>query len=135
MVIVLFICKENTYRSQIAEALFNSVAKRNFAISASGAEPAKEVSKDAIALLKDAYGIDMSGQKPKMLTEEMLRRATRVITICDPNDCVLIPKEYKAEHWDIPKFEGMDEEAKLKNLELLHAKVEALAKELENIDE
>jgi arsenate reductase len=131
MAIVLFVCKENAYRSQIAEALFNRMAKNSFAISASGAEPAKEVSKDAIKLLKDVYNIDMSNQKPKMLTEEMLHMATRVITVCDPKDCVLIPKEYKAEHWDIPRFEGMNEEEKIKTLKLLHDRVSTLVMGLE----
>jgi len=131
MAVVLFVCKENTYRSQIAEALFNSMAKNSFAISASGAEPAREVSKDAIRLLKNAYGIDMSNQKPKMLTKEMLHKATRVITVCDPKDCVLIPKEYKTEHWDIPKFESMKEEEKLVALKSLHDKIKSLVDELE----
>jgi len=131
MVVVLFVCKENAYRSQIAEALFNSMAKNSSAISASGTEPAKEVSKDAIRLLKKVYGIDMSNQKPKKLTKEMLRKATRVITVCDPKDCVLIPKEYKTEHWDIPKFESMNEEEKLAALKSLHDKVKSLIDELE----
>ncbi len=114
MALVLFVCKENSYRSQIAEAIFNSVSKKDFAISASGAEPAKEVSPEAIELLKSRYGIDMSGQRPKMLTENMLKSASRIITVCDPDDCVLLPKSYNAEHWDIPKFEAMDEEEKEK---------------------
>ncbi|MCL4372275.1 low molecular weight phosphatase family protein [Candidatus Marsarchaeota archaeon] len=131
MALVLFVCKENTYRSQIAEALFNSMAKRDSAISASGAEPAKEISHDAIMLLKKTYGIDMSGQKPKMLTEKMLKSASRIITVCDPKDCVLLPKSYNAEHWSIPKFEGMNDEEKEKNLKNLYEKVKKLVNELE----
>jgi arsenate reductase len=130
MALVLFVCKENSYRSQIAEAIFNSVSKKDFAISASGAEPAKEVSPEAIELLKSRYGIDMSGQRPKMLTEDMLKSASRIITVCNPDDCVLLPKSYNAEHWDIPKFEAMDEEEKEKNLENLYEKVRKLAMEL-----
>jgi len=131
MALILFVCKENTYRSQIAEALFNSISKRNRAISASGAEPSKEISPDAVRIVRKVYGIDMSGQKPKMLTEKMLSSASRIITVCDPNDCVLLPKSYNAEHWNIPKFEGMDEMEKERNLELLHAMVEDLVKRLE----
>ena len=131
MALVLFVCKENSYRSQIAEAIFNSVSKKDFAISASGAEPAKEVSPEAIALLKNRYGIDMSGQRPKMLTEDMLKSASRIITVCNPGDCVLLPKSCNAERWDIPKFEAMDEEEKEKNLESLYEKVKKLAIELE----
>ena len=92
MALVLFVCKENSYRSQIAEAIFNSVSKKDFAISASGAEPAKEVSPEAIALLKSRYGIDMSGQRPKMLTEDMLKSASRIITVCDPTIACFSPK-------------------------------------------
>jgi arsenate reductase len=131
MALVLFVCKENAYRSQMAEAIFDNISKKDFAISASGAEPAKEVSPDAIMLLKRKYGIDMSKQKPKMLTEKMLNSASRIITVCNPNDCVLLPKSYNAEHWNIPKFEQMNEEEKEKNLENLYEKVKKLAKELE----
>ncbi|MCW6160776.1 MAG: hypothetical protein LVQ97_01150 [Candidatus Micrarchaeales archaeon] len=131
MALVLFICKENAYRSQIAEAIFNSLSKRNRAISASGAEPSMEVSRDAIMLLKKMYGIDMSGQKPKRLTGEMLASASKIITVCNPEDCVLLPKKYNAEHWNVPKFEGMDEEDKEKNLARLYAMVKDLVEKLE----
>ncbi len=67
-------------------------------------------------LLKSRYGIDMSGQRPKMLTEDMLKSASKIITVCNPDDCVLLPESYNAGHWNIPKFEAMDEEEKEKSL-------------------
>ena len=120
---ILFICKENTYRSQIAEAIFNNMTTEHHAISASGAEPAKKVSEDAIRLLKKVYDIDMGRQKPKRLTKLMLDNASRIIILCDPTDCILIPKNYKTEHWNIPKMENMSEKDKIKALGKLHQKI------------
>ena len=120
---ILFICKENRYRSQIAEAIFNNLTTEYHAISASGAEPAQKVSDDAIRLLKKVYGIDMGGQKPKRLTRPMLDNASKIIILCDPKDCILIPKNYKAEHWNIAKMENMSEKDKIKELGKLHQKI------------
>jgi protein-tyrosine-phosphatase len=127
---VLFVCKENEYRSQIAEALFNSMTIKHHAISAAGEEPAKKVSKDAISLLKRVYGINMSQQKPKRLTKSMLDNADKIIILCDPKDCILIPKSYATEHWDIPKMETLDEESKIKEVGTFHQKIAELIAEL-----
>ena len=101
---ILFVCKGNKYRSQIAEAIFNSMTAEHHAISASGAKPAQKVSGDAIRLLKKVYNIDMGRQKSKRLTKSMLDNASKIIILCDPKDCILIPKNYKTEHWNIPKI-------------------------------
>ncbi len=127
---ILFVCKENKYRSQIAEALFNSMTTKHHATSAAGKEPAKEVSKDAISLLKRVYGINMSQQKPKRLTKSMLDNVDKIIILCDPKDCILIPKSYATEHWDIPKMETLNEESKIKALGMLHQKIAELIAEL-----
>ena len=127
---ILFVCKENKYRSQIAEVLFNSTTAKHHAISAAGKKPAKKVSKDAISLLKITYGIDMSQQKPKRLTKSLLDNSDRIIILCDPKDCILIPKSYAAEHWNIPKMETLDEGSKIKALGRLRQKIAELIAEL-----
>ncbi len=127
---ILFICKENKYRSQIAEALFNRLTTSHKAFSASGAEPADKISEDAVKLLKKAYNIDIIGQKPKRLTKSMLEKADRVIVLCNPEDCILIPKKYLVEHWNIQKMENLEETEKFKALDDLRNKVMALIAEL-----
>jgi protein-tyrosine-phosphatase len=131
MAVILFVCKENKYRSQMAEALFNKMTTKHHAISASGAEPADKISEEAILLLKQVYGIDMSNQKSKRLTKSMLDSASKIIILCEPKDCILIPKNYKTEHWDIPKMENINQVEKRDALNTLYQKIIALISELD----
>jgi len=131
MATILFICKENRYRSQIAEALFNHMTTKHHAISAAGAEPAINVSVDAISLVKKIYDIDMSAQVPKKVTVPMLEKANKIITLCDPKDCILIPRHYIVEHWDIPNMENLSEADKLKEIKNLHDKIADLITSLD----
>jgi len=66
---VLFVYIENSCRNQIAETLFNAMAKNAMAESA-GTNPAKEVDENAIKVMKE-IGIDMQNKKPRMLTSEI----------------------------------------------------------------
>jgi arsenate reductase len=88
------VCKENAYKSQIAEALFNHLTVKHGAISTAGAKPAAEISEDVATILKKEYGIDMHDQASKTLTKNMLDSADRIIIVRDPIDCVLLPKRY-----------------------------------------
>lgn len=77
---VLFVCVGNSARSQMAEAFFNHLAQgRAFAISA-GTSPEQKVAPIAIEVMREA-GIDLTHQRPKALTEEMMNEAQRVISL------------------------------------------------------
>jgi len=77
---VLFICIGNSARSQMAEAFFNHLAGGKAEALSAGTSPAREVAPLAIEVMKEA-GIDMSRQRPKSLTEEMVSEAERVISM------------------------------------------------------
>jgi len=80
---ILFVCVGNSGRSQMAEAFFNRFARGDVMATSAGTQPADSVSRQAIAAMAEV-GIDISGQRPKALTEEMLQQADRVITMgCD----------------------------------------------------
>jgi arsenate reductase len=77
---VLFVCVGNSGRSQMAEALFNhSCGGDSLAISA-GTRPATSVSRIAIAAMAELH-IDISAQRPKPLTQQMIQQADRIITM------------------------------------------------------
>lgn len=81
---VLFVCVGNSGRSQMAEAFFNHFrgGGRLVAMSA-GTRPATSVSRTAIAAMTE-LGIDISAQRPKPLTRQMIQQADRVIAMgCD----------------------------------------------------
>lgn len=71
---VLFIYVENSGRSQIAEGFFRYTPIGYTALSA-GTRPLGEINPLAIQVMKE-YGIDISKQTPKVVTEYMIRNAT-----------------------------------------------------------
>ena len=133
MSFVLFICKYNTSRSQIAEALFNGLTKKHKALSAAGSSVGNGINPIDIKLVQERFGIDMSRQIPKLPTPDLLKSADKIIIVCDPKDCILIPQSYmqKAEHWYIPELDGLSAEEKIKIIEDIYKKVKELISELD----
>ena len=76
---VLFICVGNAARSQMAEAFYNAFSKEGRAISA-GVKPKDEVDPNAVRVMKEV-GIDIGGQKPKLLQMGMIEEADKIITM------------------------------------------------------
>ena len=72
--IVLFVCVENAGRSQIAESFFRKYAPRGYMIVSGGTRPAGEINPVVVQAMKE-IGIDISKQKSKVLTEDMIRNA------------------------------------------------------------
>jgi len=85
---VLFVCVENSGRSQMAEGLFRKYASRGYTALSAGTKPSGQINPLAIQVMKE-YGIDISNQKPKIVTEDMIRNADlRVIMGCmDKESC------------------------------------------------
>ncbi len=77
---VLFVCIHNAGRSQIAEVLFNAYAGGNAVAISAGVEPVAALNLNVIATMRDA-GYDIRDQHPKMLTDEMIDTADKVITM------------------------------------------------------
>ncbi|MBC7218920.1 MAG: arsenate reductase ArsC [Hadesarchaea archaeon] len=126
---VLFVCVENSARSQMAEAFFNSVAKTARAESA-GTKPAARVNPMAVKVMEE-LGIDISAARPKMLTLEMLKTADRVITMgCISGELCpasLVPTE----DWGIEDPAGKSIEKFREVRDLIRERVERLINEME----
>jgi arsenate reductase len=87
---ILFVCVENSFRSQIAEAFFNRLAPKGFRAISGGTVPAEAVNSKAIKIM-DEVGIDISQQKPKHLTHDLVEEAEMVITMgCGTEACPFI---------------------------------------------
>lgn len=63
---VAFICVHNSCRSQIAEALCREFRNDLIAYSA-GTETKPQINQDAVRIMRDKYGIDMSKQYSKLI--------------------------------------------------------------------
>ena len=77
---VLFVCVENAGRSQMAEAFANKHGKGEFIVSSAGNKPADRVNSIVVAAMKEK-GIDISMNKPKLLTYQMAQEADVIITM------------------------------------------------------
>jgi protein-tyrosine-phosphatase len=82
---ILFVCVENAGRSQMAEAFANEYAKDKFIVSSAGNKPADKVNPTVVEALKEK-GIDISMNKPKLLTFQMAQDTDLIVTMgCNDN--------------------------------------------------
>jgi arsenate reductase len=80
---VLFLCTQNSARSQIAEGLLGHLAGDRFEAYSAGLDPTDEIHPCAIEAMKEV-GIDISGQSPKGLKEYMGKQTFNyLIIVCE----------------------------------------------------
>src|SRR6476620_1959802 len=85
---VLFVCVENAGRSQMAEAFFRKYAPDDYEALSAGTKHTSEIN-PIVTKAMSQIGIDISKQKPKEMTVEMTRNATKIINMgcMDKNFC------------------------------------------------
>lgn len=85
---ILFVCVHNAGRSQMAAAFLNRMAQErglDMRADSAGTVPAGSVHPEVITAMLEA-GIDISREKPKLLTNHMVSTADLVITMgCAPD--------------------------------------------------
>ena len=101
---VLFVCVENTFRSVLSEEIFNSKAPPGWHAESAGVTPASEVNPKVKELLKE-QGITMKDRSPRLVSREMVDRASRVVTFGCLDRCP-IGAEGKGEDWPLPGATG-----------------------------
>ncbi|MBU0493596.1 MAG: arsenate reductase ArsC [Chloroflexi bacterium] len=79
---VLFLCTGNSARSQMAEGLVNHFLGDRWTAVSAGTDPAPRVHLLAIRAMAE-LGIDISGQRPKLVDEFRDTALDLVITLCD----------------------------------------------------
>ncbi|MFL5446743.1 MAG: low molecular weight phosphatase family protein [Myxococcales bacterium] len=91
MTTVLFACVHNAGRSQIAAALFNTLAdpSKARAISA-GTQPGPKIHPEVLMVLREA-GVELAEEKPRLLTQEIARQASWLITMGCGEACPVVP--------------------------------------------
>jgi protein-tyrosine-phosphatase len=77
---VLFVCVHNAGRSQMAAALLDHHAKGRVQVRSAGSAPGERINPAVMAAM-DEWGIDLSQEFPKPLTDECVRAADAVITM------------------------------------------------------
>jgi arsenate reductase (thioredoxin) len=85
---ILFVCVENVGRSQMAEGFFNKYAPGRYQAMSAGIKPVSEINPVAIEVMREV-GIDISNQKSKEITEDMIRNSYKTVNMgcMDKDSC------------------------------------------------
>jgi protein-tyrosine-phosphatase len=96
---VLFVCVENSCRSQIAEGLARALGQGLLDPWSAGSKPSGKVNPTAVALMK-VRGIDLSAHRSKGLDDLPPQKWDYVITMGCGDACPFVPARAKAD-WGI----------------------------------
>ena len=125
---VLFVCVGNAGRSQMAEAFFNQAAGGKARALSAGTKPASAVDPRTTEVMREV-GIDISGNRPKALTMEMLEQADRVVTMGCGVEGVCPASFVETEDWQIEDPKGKPIEDVRRIRDEIRAKVMKLLEE------
>jgi len=129
MHVVLFVCVENTFRSVMAEAIFNAKAPPGWGAESAGVQPATAINPVVIALLRE-IGIELGPKRPRLVTPDIIERAWRIITFGCLDRCPPRTKG-KSEDWPVPGSTGKTD-AQLKTIrDDITRRIERLIEEIE----
>jgi len=104
---ILFLCVQNSARSQMAEGIARHFAPAGVIISSAGSSPAL-VRPQAIEVLRE-IGIDISSHSSKGVTDLDTSTVDAVITLCAEEVCPVFARPVAKFHWGLPdpaKAEG-----------------------------
>ena len=106
---VMFACVHNAGRSQMAAAFFNALAdpRKARAVSA-GTEPGERIHDVVIDAMREV-GADLRAAVPRLLTPELAKDATWLITMGCGDACPVVPR-IRRDDWplDDPKGQPLE---------------------------
>ncbi len=122
---VLFVCRHNTGRSQMAEAFLRRFAGDDIEVASAGTVAADRPDPGVVAAMAK-IGIDISHARPKLLDPAIAQRADRIITMgCDVEGVPRVDDD-----WGLPDPKGQPIERVIEIRDLVCTKAGILAKEL-----
>ncbi len=102
----------------MAEALFNRLAGGKAGALSAGTQPADKVNQTVVEAMREV-GIDISGNKPKGLTMEMVEKADKMITMgCGAEAGAVCPANFiETEDWELedPKGKSLEQVRKIRD--------------------
>lgn len=122
---VLFVCRHNTGRSQMAEAYLRHFAGDAVDVASAGTIAADVPDPGVVAIMAED-GIDISAARPKLLQAQHVDGVDRIITMgCDVEGVPRIDDD-----WGLPDPKGRPPEAVREIRDTVKAKAQVLADEL-----
>ena len=105
---VLFVCVQNSGRSQMAAALTRQAAGDQVHVRSAGSQPGERILPE-VALVLAEIGLDVTDEFPKPLTDDVVRAADAVVTMGCGDACPLYPgKRYLDWQLDDPAELDLD---------------------------
>jgi arsenate reductase len=77
---ILFVCIENAARSQMAEGFFRNLGLDGYQAVSAGIKPVSTINLVAVQVMEEV-GIDISQQKSKDITKNMMRNSTKIVNM------------------------------------------------------
>ena len=104
---VLFVCVHNAGRSQMAAAWTQHLSAGRVEVRSAGSAPADSIN-PAVREVMLEQGIDISAEKPKILTTDAVRASDVVITMGCGDTCPIFPgKRYEDWVLEDPAGQGV----------------------------
>jgi arsenate reductase len=123
--VVLFVCKHNTGRSQMAEAFLRHFAGDEIDVRSAGTIAA-DVPDPGVVSAMSEIGFDISAARPKLIDADLVASADRIITMgCDVEGVPRIDDD-----WGLPDPKGQSPERVREIRDRVRAKAQLLAQEL-----
>ena len=121
---VLFLCVHNAGRSQMAAAFARSIGAGRVVIHSAGSAPGETLNPAVVAAMAEV-GLDISGETPRKLTDEMAQRANVIVTMGCGDACPFYAgKRY--DDWELTDPAGKD----LDTVREIRADIERRVREL-----
>ena len=127
---VLFVCVHNAGRSQMAEAFFNRMVEGKAVGFSAGTQITETINPLVVEAMQEV-GIDISHEKPKMLTLDMMDRADKVITMGCGVDGICPAIIVPSEDWKLEDPAGKPIETVRKIRDEVKLRVEKLIVEMD----
>lgn len=125
---ILFVCVENSCRSQIAAGFANLYGRGKVEAYSAGSKPGLEVNPDAIKVMQEA-GVDISAAKPKGFKDLKEIKFDYAVSMGCKDICPFVPAK-KHIYWQIEDPKGKDIDFFRKTRDLVREKVEQLINEV-----
>ena len=126
--VVLFLCVHNAGRSQMAAALLARHAGGRVVVHSAGSAPGETLNPAVVAAMAE-LGIDISGERPKKLTDDMARGADVIVTMGCGDSCPVYPGKRYVD-WELPDPAGRSLEEVRPIRDEIDDRVQALLREL-----
>ncbi len=105
---VLFVCVHNAGRSQMAAAFLTQHAAGRIKVRSAGSEAADQLNPAVVEAMREV-GIDITAERPKLLTTDAVKTSDVVITMGCGDTCPIFPgKRYEDWQLDDPAGLGLD---------------------------